>query len=91
MRDLTIPAADAACADILSLIAQCVRETIPELAGHEFRRADRLAELGVNSMDRAEIVVRVLELLQLRIPRVSLAAAKNIGELADLLHDKRSA
>lgn len=76
--------------DILSLVVQCARETIPELAEHEFRRTDRLAELGVNSLDRAEIVVRVLEALQLRIPLVSLAGAKNIGELADLLHEKRT-
>jgi polyketide biosynthesis acyl carrier protein len=89
MRELTTPAAGAASADILSLIAQCIREIVPQLADHEFRPADRLAELGVNSLDRAEIVVCVLEALQLRIPRVSLAGAKNIGELADLLHDKR--
>jgi polyketide biosynthesis acyl carrier protein len=90
VHDLTPPATAAASADILSLIAQCIREIIPELAEHEFRRADRLAELGVNSMDRAEIVVRVLEALQLRIPRVSLAGARNIGELADLIHEKRT-
>jgi polyketide biosynthesis acyl carrier protein len=76
--------------DTLSVIAQCIRDTIPELADHDFKRTDRLAELGVNSMDRAEIVVRALEALQLRIPRVSLAGAKNIGELADLLHEKRN-
>jgi polyketide biosynthesis acyl carrier protein len=90
VRDLTVSAAAAASEDILSLIAQCIREIVPELAGHEFQRSERLAELGVNSMDRAEIVVRVLEALQLKIPRVSLAGARNIGELADLLHEKRT-
>jgi polyketide biosynthesis acyl carrier protein len=89
LRELTADSATATHVDIVSLIAQCVRETIPELAEHEFRRTDRLAELGVNSMDRAEIVVRVLEALRLRVPLVSLAAAKNIGELADLLHEQR--
>jgi polyketide biosynthesis acyl carrier protein len=61
---------------------------IPELGDHRFQRTDRLAELGANSVDRADILMTVLEALALRIPRVELFGAANIGELVDLLHAK---
>jgi polyketide biosynthesis acyl carrier protein len=39
-------------------------------------------------MDRAEIVMMTLESLSLKIPLIELVSAKNIGKLADLLHEK---
>ncbi len=75
---------------ILEVIAGCAREVVPELAGHVFGRQDRLVELGANSLDRAEILMMVMERLSLSIPRIELAGPSNIGELADLLHAKLS-
>ena len=59
-------------------------------APHPRRRrgAGRLQELGANSMDRAEIVMLVLESMDLAIARSELFGPQNIGELADLLHGK---
>jgi polyketide biosynthesis acyl carrier protein len=74
--------------DIFDLIVRCTREVVPELESHAFQRSDRLEALGANSMDRAEIVTMVLESLSLKIPRVELFGPNNIGELADLLHEK---
>jgi polyketide biosynthesis acyl carrier protein len=74
--------------EVLSVIAHCSRCVLPELAGHEFAPADRLADLGANSVDRAEIVVLVLEALSLDIPRTELFGPNNIGELAALLQKK---
>ena len=39
-------------------------------------------------MDRAAIVMMVLEALALKIPRTEVFGPNNIGELADLLHKK---
>ena len=73
---------------ILDLIVSCTREVIPELTNHVFQPSDSLQDLGANSVDRAEIVTMVLESLALKIPRVEVFGPSNIGELADLLHDK---
>jgi polyketide biosynthesis acyl carrier protein len=74
--------------DILKLIVSHICEVIPEVIDHEFKPADRLIDLGANSMDRAEIVAMTLESLSLQIPRVELFGVKNIGELSEVLYEK---
>ncbi|MFK4156422.1 acyl carrier protein [Streptomyces fungicidicus] len=73
---------------VFDLIVEHTREVIPELEGHRFAPSDSLRDLGANSIDRAEIIVMTLESLSMSIPLVELADAKNVGELADLIHDK---
>ena len=73
---------------ILEVIIKNTREVIPELLEHEFKHDDRLADLGANSVDRAEIVAMTIEELSLQISRVELAVAKNIGELAEVIYGK---
>jgi polyketide biosynthesis acyl carrier protein len=75
-------------AQILQLIADSAREVLPELQAHVFIASDRLADLGANSVDRAEIAMLVQEALNLSVPRVELFAPGDIGELADLLVKK---
>lgn len=70
--------------ELLDLIARHTREIVPGLDDHQFVEADRLADLGANSVDRAEIAMLVQETLGLSVPRVDLFGPKNIGELADL-------
>jgi polyketide biosynthesis acyl carrier protein len=77
-------------AEILDLIATHTREVLPGLEDHQFVAADRLVELGANSVDRAEIAMLVQESLRLSIPRVELFGPKNIGELAELFLKKRN-
>lgn len=74
--------------ELLDLIAGHTREIVPGLEAHSFDAADRLTDLGANSVDRAEIVMLVQESLGLSIPRVELFGPKNIGELADLFLTK---
>lgn len=74
--------------NILELIANHVREVIPELGEHEFKPDDRLADLGANSIDRAEIVAMTMEALNLKIPPVELAKAKNVGQLVEVIYEK---
>jgi polyketide biosynthesis acyl carrier protein len=88
MREGFADTAPIAPDTVLSIIVQCTREILPELADHNFTRTDSLVALGVNSVDRAEIVMMVLERLSLRIPRVEAFGPRNIGELADLLYQK---
>lgn len=74
--------------DILRLIAEHAATVLPELRNHAFQPNDRLADLGANSIDRAEIVMLTLNSLSLRIPLVATLDAQNIGELAELVHAK---
>lgn len=75
-------------AAILALIAEALHEVLPELAEHELRESDSLEELGANSMDRAEIVMTVLERMDLDLPLVETSGTHTAGELAERLRDK---
>ena len=77
--------------DLLDLIARHTREMLPDLDAHQFVESDRLADLGANSVDRAEIAMLVQESLGLSVSRVELFKPKNIGELADLFLEKLDA
>jgi polyketide biosynthesis acyl carrier protein len=77
--------------ELLDLIGQHTREIVPGLEAHQFADSDRLADLGANSVDRAEIAMLVQETLQISVPRVELFGPKNIGELADLFLQKLDA
>ena len=78
-------------AKLLELIRQQTCQVLPGLEAHQFVASDRLADLGANSVDRAEIVMMVQESLNISVPRVELFGPKNIGELADLLLQKLNA
>ena len=73
---------------IFEVLITNICEVLPELDGHRFEPEDQLVELGADSVDRAEIITRVLEDLSLKIPRIELSGVKNIGELAEVLYDK---
>ncbi|MCX5214363.1 acyl carrier protein [Kitasatospora sp. NBC_00240] len=74
--------------DVFNLIVEHTREVVPELEDHTFDPADSLRDLGANSIDRAEILMMTLESLAVSIPLHELANAKNIGDLAELIHAK---
>jgi polyketide biosynthesis acyl carrier protein len=77
--------------EILVIIVDCCREVLPRLKSHAFEATDRLADLGADSVDRAEVVTMVLERLSLTMPRTELFGARNVGELAELLARRCSA
>jgi polyketide biosynthesis acyl carrier protein len=77
--------------ELLELIGLHTREVIPGLDAHVFVASDRLADLGANSVDRAEIAMLVQESIDLAVPRVELYGPTNIGELADLFLRKLDA
>lgn len=74
--------------EIFAIIIDNTREVLPELEAHDFKKDDRLRDLGANSIDRSEIVMMTLETLELEIPLVELGGVENIGELAATLASK---
>lgn len=73
---------------IVKLIKKYTREVAPELEETPIAQTDSLKNLGIDSVNRAEIIMMVMEDLSLNIPRIELAGAKDIGELADLFAAK---
>jgi polyketide biosynthesis acyl carrier protein len=74
--------------EVFAIIARNTCAVLPDLGGYEFQFADSLKSLGANSIDRSEIVIMTLESLSLDIPLRETVKARNIGELATLLHEK---
>lgn len=74
--------------EIFEIVKESICEVIPELEGHKFDPSEKLVDLGANSVDRAEIVMLVMENLSLNIPRVELFGVKNIGGLVDVIFEK---
>lgn len=75
---------------IFAVIVDTIREVVPELAAHPINRDDSMADLGVNSIERNEVVLLTLQAIDLDVPAVQLHGPRNIGELADLLDAKRN-
>lgn len=73
---------------IADIVIAEIRETVPELADQSITPEDSMAELGVDSIERSEVILSTMEKLGLKIPMVQLHGPKNIGELAELLFNK---
>lgn len=73
---------------IFLVIKQNLIEVIPELANRSVTINDSLRDLGANSIDRAEILVKSMATLKLITPLVDFGQAKNIEELVIIILDK---
>jgi polyketide biosynthesis acyl carrier protein len=73
---------------VLALLIAQLRDVVPDLAEKPIVGTDSMAELGVDSIERSEILMNTLETLALDLPMVQLHGPRNLGELADLLHGK---
>lgn len=78
-------------AQVFALIKQNLIDVLPELENRNISIQDSLRDLGANSVDRAEILVKTLAALKLKVPLVDLGQAKNIEELVDIILSKVSA
>lgn len=75
---------------VREVLLNSVRQLTPALSDYEFQKGDSLKNLGVNSMERVEIIVDTLATLSLRIPMADTTVASNIDELVDLLYERIS-
>ena len=74
--------------EIFKKIIIHTKEVVPELENHNFVMMDSLKKLGANSVDRAEIITKMMETLELDIPRVDLFGAQNIEDLVEIFYAK---
>ena len=73
---------------IFLIIVEQIYIVCPNLVGTPIDPNDQMSELGIDSVDRQEIIILVLEVIGLELPMVQLHGPKNLGELADLLFIK---
>lgn len=73
---------------VLAIILQQIRTVVPELENQPMGSGDSMADLGVDSVSRQEVLILSMEALNLDLPMVQLFGPRNIGELAELLHGK---
>lgn len=76
---------------VFAILLDQIREVVPELAEHNFARSESMVDLGVNSIERSEVLLLALDALGIKESPVHFHGARNIGELADLLHAKSAA
>ncbi|MEO8963660.1 MAG: acyl carrier protein [Gammaproteobacteria bacterium] len=70
--------------DVWLTLKENILEVLPNFSSLTMTETDSLKELGANSIDRAEIIMLTMSQLKLKIPLVTFATAKNIGELLDI-------
>jgi polyketide biosynthesis acyl carrier protein len=73
---------------IIEQIRENLLDIIPELEGKTISNDEKLSDIGANSIDRAELIALTLEQLEKEIPRIELAGAQTINELAELIAEK---
>lgn len=70
---------------ILAIVIEQIRTVVPELEGEAIGAGDAMADLGLDSVSRQEVLILSMERLGLNLPLVQLFGPKNLGELAQLL------
>jgi len=73
-----------------NLLVEEICELFPHIDRSTVVSDTSMEELGIGSMDRAEITINILEKIELEIPLSKIVGPKNIGELASHLLDLKS-
>lgn len=72
-------------------LTTALRHIQPDLTDRPIGRADSMAALGIDSVDRAEALLLTLDALGIDAPITRFHGAANLGELADMLHAHQTA
>ena len=74
--------------ELLNIIKTNLYDIIPELEEEEFSLDEKFVDLGMNSIDRGELITMTLESLDSDIARVEFVSANTINDLIDLFVSK---
>ncbi len=73
---------------ICSLFEKYIRTVVPELEEKEIDRNESFDLLGVNSLDRVDVISMVLEEVSLQVSQIELFNLNSVDALADFLSVK---
>jgi len=74
--------------DVFNTIKGLISEVTPDVNIDGLIEEDSMSDLGINSVERSEIVILLLSHYQIKIPLVELHGLRNLGELAGFVHNK---
>ena len=69
---------------ILDVLRRTVVSVVPEIDPADVTGGRTLAELGCNSVDRADIVTRAMEVLGVRVPVTEFGVDRDVRALVEL-------
>lgn len=70
---------------IFTQMKEVILDVLPTIETKSITPTNSLRDLGANSVDRAEILIRTMAELKLKIPLIEFGKAKNINELIAIL------
>ncbi|MFC0498028.1 acyl carrier protein [Streptomyces mutabilis] len=70
---------------IFQTLKEVFVDVVPEVEIDRITLQDSMRDLGANSIDRAEIITETMEQLDIAVPMVSFAEARNIGDIVAVL------
>lgn len=75
--------------DIIATLRDTILEIMPELDSQPIDASSSLRDLGLNSLERAEVIIDTLSALNLRLPMTAFANAANLGDIAGIMAQAR--
>ncbi|MFQ3244030.1 MAG: polyketide biosynthesis acyl carrier protein [Arenicella sp.] len=73
---------------LFELIQSTIVSVAPAFSDIKIQQSDSLKQLGLNSIERMEVTMIIMEELEVDVPRIELLGPKNISELITLLSTK---
>jgi polyketide biosynthesis acyl carrier protein len=73
---------------LFELIKSTIVSVAPAFSDINIQQSDSLKQLGLNSIERMEVTMIIMEELEVDVPRIELLGPKNISELITLLSTK---
>lgn len=70
---------------LLDSIRDAISMVLPDVNTDGLTYEDSLKEIGANSVDRAEILIMLMDDANVKLPMVSFGEAKNIGDILDIV------
>ncbi|WP_086932593.1 phosphopantetheine-binding protein [Agarilytica rhodophyticola] len=75
---------------IFVMVKETIKNVVPKFEDVDINVTDSLKEIGLNSIERMEVTILLMEELEIDIPRIELLGPKNIQELIELLEKKKA-
>ncbi|WP_296705239.1 hypothetical protein [Algoriphagus sp.] len=73
---------------IFEIIVGNLVEIVPEINYEDVLLSHRFSDLGLNSIDRGELISLTLEVLESDSSRVEFVTAQTVGDLVDIFYAK---
>ena len=76
--------------EVFEVIKSQIISVVPDLEGNStmITENETMKNLGLNSIDRTDVILCSMDILGLRIPQSNLLGIQTIGEFVDLFHNQ---